>query len=710
GLIVDIVPNHLGVARATANPWFADVLAHGRDSAYADVFDIDWDQDKIALPVLGSPEDLQALEVHQPDKPHREAEAAELRFYEHAFPVAPGSLGGTPQQVHDRQHYRLVPWVAGEVGYRRFFHINSLAGVRQEDPAVFELTHQEIARWIRHGLVDGLRVDHPDGLRNPVEYLTRLRELMGPQRWLVIEKILAPDEPLDPVLPVDGTTGYDALRELGGVLVDPNGAGPLTQFATEHAGAPGDQGAVEYAEHAMKLHVVRTILRPEAARCARAIRGAVEVTATLDALVEALAELTAALPVYRADYTPTSRLVGSALAAAAARRPDLRVALDAVGAGMAADAESAARFHQLAGAATAKGIEDRLFYRLTRLVSLQEVGGAPDRFGVTPAEFHTAAAERAHRWPSAMTTLSTHDTKRGEDVRARIAVLSEVPHRWAETVRAASTHATPPDPLMGAMLCQNMIGVWPADGSSPERSVRARLHDYAEKAIREAGTRTEWTAVDREFEDAVHAWLDEVVDGPAARVIGTFVAEIAAAGWTNALTQKLLHLAGPGVPDVYQGTELWEDSLVDPDNRREVDHAVRRRLLAELDADGADVPSVDVTGRAKLLLVSRALRLRRQRASSFVGGTYMPLTAAGEQAQHAVGFWRGPAGSGPDVLAVGTRLSVRLAESGGWGDTGVELPPGAWTDVLTGGVHAGQVPMADLLGWLPVALLTTSDG
>src|SRR5699024_10727094 len=200
-------------------------------------------------------------------------------------------------------------------------------------------------------------------------------------------------------------------------------------------------------------------------------------------------------------------------------------------------------------------------------------------------------------------------------------------------------------PLMGAMLCQNMIGVWPADGSSPDRSVRARLHDYAEKAIREAGTRTEWTAVDQDFETAMHAWLDEVIDGPAARVIGTFVAEIAPAGWTNALTQKLLHLVGPGVPDVYQGTELWEDSLVDPDNRREVDHARRRRLLAELDADDADVPDVDVTGRAKLLLVSRALRLRRARAASFVGGSYTPLTAGGERAHHAVGFWRGPTGA-----------------------------------------------------------------
>ncbi len=690
GLVVDIVPNHVGVEDPKENGWWWDVLTHGQNSAYARYFDVDWASDngcngRIALPVLGSAEDVQALEI----------EGSELAFYEHRFPVAPGTLGGAPQEVHDRQAYQLVPWRAGLVGYRRFFHVNGLAALRQEDPAVFDVTHVEVARWAAEDLVEGIRVDHPDGLADPAGYLTRLRELIG-DRWLVIEKILATDEALEPTLPVAGTTGYDALRELGGVFVDPAGAPALTELTRERTGSDGDATDLAVTEHELKRSVARAGLRPELERCVRAMPSG---TVAHAELVDAVVELVAAVPVYRADYPILAGLLPGVVARVVAEHPELSVALEHVAAALVAGGEAATRFQQVCGAVTAKGVEDCLFYRTTRLTSLQEVGGDPGRFGVTPAEFHLAAAERARHWPAAMTTLSTHDTKRGEDVRARITVLSEVPGLWAASLARWEEVAPSPDGAMGSLLWQAMFGVWPADGRTGAEVplLRERLHAYAEKAVREAGTRTEWNEVNTEFESAMHAWLDAVLDGPVAASMSELVAGLAPHGWSNSLGQKLLQLIGPGVPDVYQGTELWEDSLVDPDNRREVDYAARAELLSTL-----DTPAVNAMGAAKLLVVSRALQLRRERPGSFVGGIYSPLLAEGPQAAHLVGFARGPAGAEPDVIALATRLPVSLD---GWDRTTVPLPPGQWTDRLTGASYQGETPVAQLLDRLPVALL-----
>ena len=691
GLVVDIVPNHVGVENPKENGWWWDVLTHGQHSTYARYFDIDWAEDngctgRIALPVLGSAEDLAALEL----------DGDELGFYEHRFPIAPGTLSGTPQEVHDQQAYQLVPWRAGLVGYRRFFHVNGLAALRQEDPAVFDATHVEVARWAAEGLVEGIRVDHPDGLADPAGYLTRLRELIG-DRWLVIEKILATDEALEPTLPVAGTTGYDALRELGGVFVDPAGAQALSELTRERTGTPGDATELAVTEHELKRSVARAGLRPELERCVRAMPAG---TVAHAELVDAAVELVAAVPVYRADYPILAGLLPGVVARVAAEHPELSVGLEQVAAALIEGGEAAARFQQVCGAVTAKGVEDCLFYRTTRLTSLQEVGGDPGRFGVTPAEFHLAAAERARHWPAAMTTLSTHDTKRGEDVRARITVLSEVPGLWAASLARWEEVAPSPDGAMGALLWQTMFGVWPADGRTGAEVplLRGRLHAYAEKAVREAGTRTEWNEVNTEFEASVHTWLDAVLDGPVAASMTELVVGLAPDGWSNSLGQKLLQLIGPGVPDVYQGTELWEDSLVDPDNRREVDYAARAAMLSTL-----DIPAVDATGAAKLLVVSRALQLRRERPESFVGGSYAPVLAEGDAARHVVGFSRGPAGAEPDVIAVATRLPGSL---GRWGSTTVALPGGQWTDRLTGVDHRGDTPVAELLDRLPVALLT----
>jgi (1->4)-alpha-D-glucan 1-alpha-D-glucosylmutase len=691
GTVVDIVPNHMGVAVAEANAWWWDVLRHGRESAYARYFDIDWSARRIALPVLGDAPD---------EARHLTVDGDALVYFDHRFPLAPGTGEGTPDEVHARQHYELVSWRSGRLGYRRFFTVTDLAGLRQEDLEVFAATHREVLRWVRAGDVDGLRIDHPDGMADPQTYLRRLAA-EAPGAWIVVEKILAADEELDPTLPVAGTTGYDALREVCGVFVDPAGEVPLSELHREMTGQPADADSLTDAEHESKRHVALTSLRPELERIAALV--APRDDARRPDVVEALAEVMGALPVYRTDYAHLRGVLRGAVASSVRRRPDLELELGLIAEALDAGGEAATRFHQTSGAVTAKGLEDRLFYRTARLVALNEVGGDPARFGVSPAEFHLAASGRSRAWPTAMTTLSTHDTKRGEDVRARLAVLAEIPQRWASEVREWNAVAPPPEPVMGYLLWQTFVGVWPADpGSTPPVE---RLHAYAEKASREAGLATTWEDPDADHEKALHAWIDTVASGPVGESIGAFARSVAAHGWSNALGQKVVQLTSPGVPDVYQGTELWDDSLVDPDNRRPVDYDIRREMLAELDSGLAVVPPVDATGAAKLLVTSRALRLRRERPDVFAG-PYHPLPTG----RHLVAFLRGAYGGPADasVAVLATRLPAGLAARDGWTDETVTLPSGRWTDRLTGVTHTvsgGLLPLADVLGALPVALL-----
>ncbi|MCG5433526.1 malto-oligosyltrehalose synthase [Mycobacterium sp. MYCO198283] len=685
GLVVDIVPNHLGVETPRQNAWWWDVLTHGKASRYAAFFDIDWDVDpdgKILIPVLGSGDDVDALEVH----------GDVLRLGDLEYPIAPGTGEGTGREVHERQHYRLIGWkgseateeLSGVCGYRRFFSITSLAGLRQEDRAVFDATHTEVARWCAEGLVDGLRIDHPDGLSRPAGYLQWLRETVGDDTWIVIEKILAVDEPLDPTLPVAGTTGYDALREAGGVFVDPTGERALTDLV----GSAGvDYDALTASARDLKAAAVTHTLASELARLHRTVVG----TTGRDhpRLPAAIAALISHIGVYRSDYRTLSSVLPSALAATVGESPDLADALAVVSSALSHDAEAAVRLQQLCGAATAKSMEDCLFYRDPRLVSLNEVGGEPDRFGVGLAEFHQRAAVRARLWPHAMTTLTTHDTKRGEDVRARIGVLSQVPSLWAEYVGAWLQRAPAPDAGTAMFLLQNLFGVWPADGVVTEE-LRSRVHAYAEKAIREAALHTTWNEPAAGFEDAVHGWLDTVMDGPVGAELTRLVAQLDPHARNDALGQKLIALTAPGIPDVYQGTELWEDSLVDPDNRRPVDYDARRAALAALD-------------HPKLRVSAAALRLRRDRPDTFLAGDYTPMLADGAAAAHVVAF-----GRGGDVVVAAGRWTTRLTETG-WGDTSLTLPAGTWTDRISGAQWGGTVPIAELFGALPVALLERSQ-
>jgi (1->4)-alpha-D-glucan 1-alpha-D-glucosylmutase len=656
GLVVDIVPNHLGVAVPHANPAWWDVLRHGRESAYAHWFDIDWSRGRLLLPVLGDDAAVDELTV----------DGDELRYYDHRFPIAPGTGGGTAREVHDRQHYELVGWRRGnaEINYRRFFAIAELAGVRQEDPAVFDATHAEVLRWYAAGEVDGIRIDHPDGLRDPAGYLDRLRAA-APDAWIVVEKILEPGEEL-PDWPVAGTTGYDALREACAVFVSP----------------AADAGVdVESWHDAVRTGKREAATRLLAAELSRLGRLAPDVDGVRDALVEVAVQF----PVYRSYLPAGAGHLEQALTAARAARPDLAAAFDALAPRLGDPGdELAIRFQQYTGATMAKGVEDTAFYRWTSFVAANEVGGDPAHRSLSPAGFHAAAARRA---PAAMTALSTHDTKRGEDVRARLAVLAELPDEWREATARWSAAAPVPDEAMADLLWQSAVGAWPIEAE--------RLHAYAEKAAREASTATSWADPDAGFERALHAAVDAAC-GPLADDVGAFAAAVALDGWRNALGQKLVQLTMPGVPDVYQGSELWETSLVDPDNRRPVDFAARAELLTRL--DGGWRPPVDHTGAAKLLVVSRALRLRRDRPDLFTG--YTPLAADGPAAEHALAFDRGGA------VTVATRLPVGLRHRGGWDGTVLPLPDGAWRDELTGARFAGgPTPLTDLLEHYPVALL-----
>ncbi|KBZ63865.1 maltooligosyltrehalose synthase TreY [Mycobacterium [tuberculosis] TKK-01-0051] len=677
GLIVDIVPNHVGIDQPRQNPWWWDVLRHGRSSPYATYFDIDWDLDddgRIVLPVLGSDDDAAGLTV----------DGDLLRLGDLAFPIAPGTGEGSGPEVHDRQHYRLVGWRNGVCGYRRFFSITSLAGLRQEDRAVFDATHAEVGRWFAEGLVDGVRIDHPDGLSDPCGYLAWLRELTGPNAWIVIEKILAVDEALEPTLPIGGTTGYDVLRETGGVLVDPTGAPALTALV-ESAGV--DYLAMPKMLVDLKIRSATDTLASELRRLRRSIVAAAG--ADHPQLPEAVAALLTHIGVYRCDYPGLVALLPTALAETEAAAPELGPALQVLAAALARDAEPATRLQQLCGAVTAKAVEDCLFYRDARLVSLNEVGGEPHRFGVGAAEFHHSAATRARLWPQTMTTLTTHDTKRGEDVRARISVLSQVPSLWTEFLARWEIAAPSPDPATGQFLWQNIFGVWPVGG--PEEgtgtdALRARLHAYTEKAIREASWHTSWNDPDAEFEDAVHRWLDTVLDGPVAGQLTELVAQLNPHAASDALAQKMLALTVPGIPDVYQGTELWDDSLVDPDNRRAVDYAARRAALQALE-------------HPKIRVVTTALRVRREHPDAFLHGDYVPVLANGDAADHVLAFRRGE-----DIVVAVTRWTVALAETG-WGNTVLPLPDGTWKDALTGVIADGPTSAAQLFADLPVVLL-----
>ena len=666
GVIIDIVPNHLGIAHPIENPAWWDVLRLGRDSPYASWFDIDWSRGRIVVPVLGDDAQLTLVD-------------GELRYFEHRFPLAPGtwSQGDDVAAVHDRQHYELIHHSRGnrDLNYRRFFAITTLAGVRAEDPAVFSATHALIRTWCEDGIA-GLRVDHPDGLRDPRGYLQRLRSFASEQ-WITVEKILEPGEELPTSWPVAGTTGYDAMCEVNGVFIDHDHE---PEFTALYHRLTGDQSAIGDHVEAGKRLAVEVLLQAEVRRMA-ALAPEVPNSAA------ALAEVAIAFEVYRSYLPDGVAYLDHALTTAAQRRPELATAIDQLSPRLHDHCDDLAlRMQQLSGAAMAKGVEDTAYYRYSRFIALNEVGGDPGQFGIPLQDFHALQASRLDRLPASMTSLATHDTKRGEDVRARLAVLSEIPEPWAEFAELFLSMTAIPNRPFGYFLAQTLIGAGPIEST--------RMHAYAEKAMREASDGTTWTAPDASYEAAVHQAVDTAYDDPQLRGAWDQIDRLVRSpGWSNSLGQKIVQLTMPGVPDVYQGTELWDDSLVDPDNRRPVDVSDRIRLLESF-SDAP--PSIDDTGAAKLWITRHALRLRLSRPESF--SSYRPVAAHGGGRDHLVGFDRGGA------ITLATRLPVGLAAAGGWRDTIIKITT-PHTDMLTGRGWNGAVAVQDVLASYPVALL-----
>jgi (1->4)-alpha-D-glucan 1-alpha-D-glucosylmutase len=680
GVLVDIVPNHVGVATPSEDPWWWDVLKLGRESEHATAFDVDWaaGDGRILIPVVGD-DDEDAIRVVASGTGE-----GEVRYHDQRFPLAPGTT------TLEEQHYELVSWRAADddLNYRRFFAVNTLAAVRVEDPEVFAETHVEIKRWFDEGLVDGLRVDHPDGLRDPKRYLDDLAALTG-GAYVLVEKILEPGEELPADWATAGTTGYDALAHIDRVLTDPAGEAPLTALEDRLRGTTVDW---EQMVHDNKRAVADGILHSEVMRITREVERVLHTrdeSVDEDAVADAVAELLACFPVYR-SYLPEGRdHLDQAFARAREQRPDLADTY-AVLEPLLHDewSQPARRFQQTSGMVMAKGVEDCSFYRWSRLTSLNEVGGDPSAFALDVDGFHAAMAARQRDWPDAMVTLSTHDTKRGEDVRARITVLAEEPGHWERALDELLRLAPVPDEGFGSLLWQAVLGAWTPD-HLPD--LRDRLHGYAEKAMREAGDRTTWTEPDEAYEAQVHAAVDAVFDSAdVQRVLTDLATRIDQPAQANSLAAKLLAITMPGVPDVYQGSELWETSLVDPDNRRPVDFDHRAAVLAGTAEDDA---------ATKLHVTCTALTLRRERPGLFTG--YAPVTATGSAAGHVVSFDRGGA------ITVATRLPVGLAAAGGWGDTVLDLPEGRWHDVLTGTDTDGK--LADMLATHPVALLVRND-
>jgi (1->4)-alpha-D-glucan 1-alpha-D-glucosylmutase len=794
GQVLDIVPNHMAIARE--NPWWWDVLENGPSSAYAEFFDVDWEpperriHNTVLMPVL---EDQYGILLEAGKlKVVREGGSFEVRNGERVFPVAPRSLwqilapaavkcgsdalafladgfdalpspsstdlksitrrhrdkkllvdmlakllnedavvasaidevivelNADPDRLHEfleQQNYRVAYWrmAARDLGYRRFFDINSLVGLRIENERVFYATHQLVMRWVAEGRVTGLRVDHPDGLRDPLQYFQRLRAAC-PDTWIVAEKILLGSEKLRESWPVEGTSGYDFLNIAGRLFVDPAGEQPLTDFYREFTGESADYAALVRAR---KQFSMRDTLGSEINTLTAMLLDLCEADRlyrdyTRHEAHEVIRATMACLPVYR-TYVREPREVApeddcqisAAIEASKAYRSDLDARLFdflrdilTLQTGGKLGAELALRFQQISAAVMAKGVEDTAFYSFNRMLALNEVGGDPDCFHVTTEEFLAWCRKMHRHWPLTMLATSTHDTKRSEDVRARLFFLSEEPERWSHAVvewaaiNERHRSGEMPDRNFEYHLYQSMVGAWPIE--------KSRMHAYAEKAAREAKVYTSWTDPVAAYEDAVRKFLDGIYeDSKFIESLNQFVGSLIYPGRINSLAQTLLKITSLGVPDFYQGSELWNLALVDPDNRRPQDFDLRRRLLADLrNATPEKVMERMDEGMPKLWLIRQALALRKRHPEWFGPQAGIePVEVRGERRDHVVAFMRGES-----VVTIVPRLIAKLG--GGWRDTEIELPRGEWMNHMTGErLRGSRIKLADLMRRFPVALL-----
>ena len=637
GMIIDIVPNHMGVSGG-GNAWWNDVLARGQASEHARVFDIDWSR-PILLPVLG---DTLATTVANGDIT---VEGDEIVAYgEHRFPIRPEDRGDTGDlaALLDRQHYRLASWrVANDLlNWRRFFTVNDLAGVRIEDPAVFEATHALYFRLHDEGLIDGVRVDHVDGLTDPIGYCRRLRERLGPDAWIVIEKILGPGEGQPVGWGVDGTSGYDFMEQIATLIHDPLGALPLEEVWQD---VSGRYQGFEAEEFEARQDLLAWQFAGQLDGCVAAFVALNTDEAVTPAMLRrAIERLLWVFPVYRTYGTGEAAPAQDAAIRGMVRErvawlvpPGEAHVVDRILAWLAGEgpgdaAEAVRRFQQLSAPIAAKSVEDTAFYRSGRLLSRNDVGFDATILGVTVGDFHRVMADRARDVPHAMLTTATHDHKRGEDVRARLAAISTMPAAWAARVEAweALSWSWGHDVDGGDryMLLQTIVGAWPAEGITP--AFVERIIAWQQKALREAKLRSSWEAPDEAYEQAAaalaRAWLGD------ARFVAeatAFVADLAPVADANTLVQTALRYLLPGVPDLYQGTECSDLTLVDPDNRRPVDYAARAAML------GSDAAP------AKFRLIADLLALRRADPALFADGDYTPAEVEGSD--RILAFTRG---------------------------------------------------------------------
>jgi (1->4)-alpha-D-glucan 1-alpha-D-glucosylmutase len=723
GQLWDIVPNHMAVSEN--NPWWWDILRYGRSSEYAPYFDLRWQPgtagtpDYIRLPVLGA--DLETVLANGELRLTMEDGEPLLAYYGARFPLSADTAPNAGIEAYtlntglflellERQHYRLVYWreSAEYMDYRRFFDINGLAGVRVEDATVFAATHAVVLSEAGRRRVQGLRVDHVDGLRDPFEYLLCLRN-SAPDARILVEKILESDEQLSPRWPVDGTTGYDFLATVNNLFVDSRAEAQLSALYTELTGASSDYPALLEEK---KRFALTNLLHADVAWLATLFeRACPDVAVERPYLEASLREIIVSLPLYR-TYTQPERgemeegdraLLSAAISSALARLPGAPMLFRALRSLLLmertdeAACEFVLAFQQVSGPAMAKGAEDTAFYNANRLVSLNEVGANPGRFGGTVASFHKLAGVYADRWPGTMLSTATHDTKRGEDTRLRIDALSEVPLEWSILVRgwmqSHEAYRTPdgPDDNTRYLLYQTLAGAWPIDYD--------RIAEYMLKAVREAKTYTSWVTPNQAYEDALHAYVAAVMDNETfLQQCAAFADRLDAIAHISSLSQTLLKLTAPGIPDVYQGTELWDHSLVDPDNRRPVDYASRSRLL--LEAKDLTLPEVMARmdeGLPKLWLIWKTLELRDDSPELF-RGSYAACLASGPNADSIVSFVRGGR-----LMTVVPRLIQRFTDED---ETTVTVPAGKWRNIFTRArVHSGEVPVRTLLADFPVALL-----
>ncbi len=715
GQLLDVVPNHVSIAERT-NTWWWDVLRLGCASGYAPYFDIDWDapglKGRVLLPVLGAPLDevLAAGGIEVAPGPDG---TFELHHQGDAFPLAPETTviaGPVSREALEAQHYVLEYFKTGSarVNYRRFFDVSSLAGVRVEDEAVFDWNLARALELVEAGTLDGMRIDHIDGLSDPSGFASRLRS-RAPAAWLVAEKILATNERLPEEWPIDGTTGYEFGALLTSLLIHPHGLAELTGCYREFT---GDNRDFQDHSHRGRTEVLETLLSAELGRLARAA----DATGIAHARTE-LVELIAGMPRYRVYPRMDAGLsaddegaiaVAEARARQSGRCDDTRLgAVLAVLRGegpSASDRELRERFQQVAGAVMAKGVEDTAFYRYTRLVALNEVGSDPDRTS-TLDEFHAACANTARERPLTLLATTTHDTKRAEDARLRVGLLSEVPERWREAVERldilADRHRGAHRPSRAAeyLFYQTLVAAHPIDAD--------RAWAYMLKAAREAKMDTNWIEPNQQYEADLQWFVRGMLaDSEVAGEIDAVIASMTPEWQALSLSQTLIKLTAPGVPDIYQGSELWDLRLVDPDNRTPVNYELRRALLADvMRPDRGDFMSELESGAPKMRLIAAALALRARHTEAFGSDSgYQRIDAVGSRRDHVIGFSRTLAGGEPVIVTIAFRWPLLLRP--GWSDTLVRIPPGRWRDTLTGHqVMGGEQRMNTLLEAAPVALL-----